>query len=304
MLLLITGSGDGSSDLIVSRLGRQVFRFNYDLFADYKLSFSPQQWEIENPAGLKISSRTATSVFWWKAFNFYLLDQEPFIVEEVKYIFRELYHWCRKRGLTKGNPHDYHNHMGKMNILSIADSFFKTPQTLATFGLHGAEQLGHRPVVTKSFTSGLTTTNKTLFTTQVDLEKLDPRYPWFLQELIVSKADITVFVCGERLFAFERSRLELKGLDWRKEQAFERTDSSEWKLFNLSAQVEKNIKSFLNQMGVDWGRIDFMLHEDDLIFLEFNANGQWVFLDYENKFGLLDAVIDYLCRDRRAVCER
>jgi hypothetical protein len=31
-----------------------------------------------------------------------------------------------------------------------------------------------------------------------------------------------------------------------------------------------------------------------LIFLEYNANGQFVFLDYNNQFGLLDAVVDYL----------
>jgi len=36
---------------------------------------------------------------------------------------------------------------------------------------------------------------------------------------------------------------------------------------------------------VDWSK---------LIFLEYNANGQFVFLDYNNQFGLLDAVVDYL----------
>lgn len=32
----------------------------------------------------------------------------------------------------------------------------------------------------------------------------------------------------------------------------------------------------------------------ELIFLEINATGQWVFLDIHNKYGLLDQVINWL----------
>jgi hypothetical protein len=293
LLLLFTGSEDGTSDLIVSRLGHKVFRFNYDLFKDYKLEFHPDYWEITNPAGHKISSNTITSAFWWKAFNFYLLDQEQLIVEEVKYIFRELYHWCRLRGLAKGNPHDFHNHLGKMNLLNIASPFFKTPETLATFRLAGIDKLISNAVVAKSFTSGLTTTNKALFTTAVDTEKLHPDFPWFLQELIASDADVTVFICGEKYFGYKRSRADLVGLDWRSEQSFN-FESKEWLRFELPESLNKAISSFCIQIDVDWGRIDFMESSDGLIFLEFNANGQWVFLDYSEEDRLVDEVCQYL----------
>jgi hypothetical protein len=305
LLLLITGSGDGTSDLLVSRLGKTVFRFNYDLFKDYKLAFTSHGWTIENPAGHFISSETVTTAFWWKAFNFYLLDQEKFIEEEVKYVFREIYHWCRLRGLVRGNPHDYHNHMGKMNILSIAKNYFSTPKTLACFALAGKDMLEESKVVAKSFTSGLTTTNKALFTTEVDLQRLDPSYPWFLQELIISESDETVFVCGENLFAFRKSRANLKGLDWRKEQDFENLTSNDWSPFDLTSDEFRKTSAFLKNLGVNWGRLDFMRRGRDLIFLEFNANGQWVFLDYQDKYGLLDTVVEYLTKpsidDRRPV---
>ena len=293
MLLLITGSSDGTSNLLAGKLGTKVFRFNYDLFLDYSLEFTTDYWEIINPAGHSISSKTVTSAFWWKAFNFYLLDQEEFIVEEVKYIFREIYHWCRLRGLVKGIPHDFHNHMGKINILSVAKNYFKIPQTLITFNLAGIGSLNHNEVVAKSLTSGLTTTNKVLFTTQVEKSNLHPSYPWYLQELIQSDADITIFICGTKLFAFQRSRLALKGLDWRCEQDFYATES-EWLTFDLSEQDRSAVRNFTKHLGIDWGRIDLMKSGGSLVFLEFNANGQWVFLDYENKYGLVDAVIDYL----------
>lgn len=294
MLLLITGSTDGTSDLLVSKLGKEkVFRFNYDLFNEYKLEFRPNYWKISNPTGHSISSETVTSAFWWKAFNFFLLDQEQLIVEEVKYIFREIYHWCRLRGIAKGNPHDFHNHLGKMNLLSIANKYFKTPETLATFGLAGVDSLKSKNVVAKSFTSGLTTTNKALFTSAVDLEKLHPDFPWYLQELINSDADVTIFVCGKKYFSYKRSRADLKGLDWRSEQTFQ-INEKEWIRFELTQSEQKSVESFCEAINVDWGRLDLMNSSDGLIFLEFNANGQWIFLDYHEEDGLLTQVCKYL----------
>lgn len=294
MLLLITGSLDGTSDLLVSELGKdKVFRFNYDLFKDYTLEFTPDYWKITNPVGHSIDSKQVTSIFWWKAFSFYLMDQEQFIVEEVKYVFRELYHWGRLRGLTKGNPHDFHNHMGKMNILSIASKYFKIPTTLATFKLGGVSKLGDLPVVAKSFTSGLTTTNATLMTTAVKKEALHPDYPWFLQELVSSKADITIFICGTKQFAYSRDRSNLKGLDWRAEQDFNCT-TKEWLRFELSESDSSAVSKFSKDLGVNWGRMDLMDSVDGMIFLEFNANGQWVFLDYSGEDGLVKTVANYL----------
>jgi len=294
LLLLITGSQDPTSSLLILKLGiEKVFRFNYDLFKDYSLEFTPDYWKISNPTGHSIDSNNVTSCFWWKAFNFYLMDQEEFIVEEVKYIFRELYHWCRLRGLVKGNPHDFHNHMGKMNILSIASKYFKTPKTLATFRLGGVDKLGELSVVAKSFTSGLTTTNKALMTTAVNKAALHPDYPWYLQELIDSKADITTFICGKKQFTFSRDRATLKGLDWRAEQNFD-IDSEEWLRVSMSLNFEKSVRNFCDDLGVDWGRIDFMESEGGIIFLEYNANGQWVFLDLKEKHGLVRGVAKYL----------
>lgn len=293
MLLLLTGSLDGTSDLLISRFGLKVFRFNFDLFNDYDLEFTPDGWTITNPAGHSISSESVTSAFWWKAFNYYLIDQDKFIVEEVKYVFRELYNWCRLRGLTKGNPHDFHNRLGKMNLLQIASQHFRIPKTLATFRLAGASEFKDIRAVAKSFSSGLTVTNRALMTTEVDSKRLDPNFPWYLQERIESNADVTVFVCGQELFAYERDRSALKGLDWRAEQSFD-PSIKEWVRFDLKAHEWSAVRAFCNDIDVDWGRIDLMRAGSDLIFLEFNANGQWVFLDYGGEDGLVDSVVRYL----------
>lgn len=293
MLLLFTGSIDGTSNLLIRELGHHVFRFNFDLYKDYKLEFTPDYWEISNPAGHRINSNTVTSALWWKPFNFYLVDEEPFIVEEVKYIFRELYHWCRLKGLAKGNSPDFHHRMGKMNILNIASRYFKTPNTLITLGLAGTYHLANNAIVAKSLTSGLTTTNKALFTTAVEVDTLHPDFPWFLQEKIVSDADITIFLCGNKQFAFSRSRANLKGLDWRKEINFD-VNQKEWFLFELTDAQSQSVQAFAHALEVDWGRLDLMRFDDELVFLEFNANGQWVFLDYSEEIELVKTVTNYL----------
>jgi hypothetical protein len=293
VLLLITGSLDGSSDLICKELGNKVFRFNYDIFNEYTLEFSPDHWKITNPVGHSITSTTVTSCFWWKAFNFPIENQDKFVVDEVKYIFRELYAWCRLRGLVKGNSIDFHNEYGKINLLDIASKYFLTPKTLVTFKCAGLDSFYSEKLVAKSLTSTLTSNMGSLLTTEVEKSKLHPDFPWFLQEKVVSDFDITVFVCGEKLYAYEKDRKNLKGLDWRGEQTFD-INNKEWIKFGLNEVEAHAIKLFCDDINVNWGRLDFMREKDKLVFLEFNANGQWVFLDYSGEDGLLGAVTNFL----------
>lgn len=292
MLLLITGSRDGTSDFLCKELGTKVFRLNYDIFNDYTFEFFPNSWRITSPSGNKISSESITSCFWWKAFNFPIENQDNYVVEEIKYIYRELYAWCKLLGLVKGNASDYHHHMGKINLLDIASKYFKTPKSIASIQCAGVASI-NGPVVAKSLSSALTNSMGSLLTTEVDTSKLDPAFPWFLQEKIDSAFDVTIFVCNQKIFSFQRSRANLKGLDWRGEQNFD-PNSKEWKFFPLTKEQVTSIKSFCNEISVDWGRLDFMKSSNELVFLEFNANGQWLFLDYDGEHGLLQSVISYL----------
>lgn len=297
MILLITGSRDGTSDLVVRSLGnKNVFRFNFDLFYDYRLEFTADEWRIVNPENLEISSRTIKTAFWWKAFSYFIKEADDFIVEEVKYIFREIYNWCRIHRKLRGNPPDFHNKLGKINILSIAKKYFSIPHTLVTLGGLGLERLVEEGIVAKSLTSGTTDTSKVLFTTRVDKERVSPKFPWYLQNLINANFDVTVFICGKSQFAYKKSREDLVSIDWRKDQDLSST-KREWTRFDLNSDQSLRIREFCDAISVDWGRLDFMEVQGQLIFLEFNANGQWVFLDYDNADGLVDHVCSYLIDD-------
>lgn len=293
MLLVFTGSGDGTSDLLFQRLSTKAFRFNFDIFREYSVTLTSSHWSIRNPHGFEISSDTATVGFWWKAFN-YFTDQEEFLDTEVKYVFRELYSWFKANGAVKGNSPDFHKERGKIFILGVAKSFFPVPETIVGWGFKDlpATSQGKR-YVAKSLASGLTTTSKALFTTEVDLRKLDPSFPWYLQEAIDAEADVTIFICGRKKFTFSRSRAGLVGLDWRN-QGFRDKYAEEWQSRELSSLEKAAVDGFCLALGVEWGRLDFLEVQGGLIFLEFNANGQWVFLDQLDKVGLVGEVVDYL----------
>jgi hypothetical protein len=130
MLLFITNSTDATADLLFKNFDKSAFRLNFDLWQDYSVILQPDQWEILNPIGLKITEMTATHCFWWKAFQA-TIDADPYIVAEIKYVLRALYGSFLRRRLVVGNPPGFHSQFGKLLILKIASCYFRTPQSVA-----------------------------------------------------------------------------------------------------------------------------------------------------------------------------
>jgi hypothetical protein len=293
VLIVFTGSPDGTCDLLFKQLQDKAFRFNFDIFHEYEVQLTPSYWSVRNPSGLEITSKNVSGAFWWKAFN-YFAENDSYIVGEAKYTFREIYNWCRRKVATKGNPPDYHNEFGKVFILSVAQKYFRIPNTFVgwNFALSALSNLSFH-LVAKSLTSGLTASDKVLFTSPLNKDQIDTKHPWYLQDLIDAVADVTVFICGSEHFCFSRSRKDLIGFDWRT-PSNRSPDVDEWTPRELTLSEEGAIVQFCSVLGVNWGRIDFLEAHGELIFLEYNANGQWVFLDYSNKVGLVSKVLEYL----------
>lgn len=293
MILLLTISRDGTSDRICSRLEGRIFRFNIDQATEYQLCFTPGSWEIINPAGLRITNLTASGVFFWKAFSVVFPQIDRLVRSEVRYIFWELYSSfpAHKR---KGTSPNFHDEYGKLRILNIANEFFNVPASVYTHRLHGENLVDKRHRVAKSLSSMLTSDGKCLFTSDVSDRNIDPQFPWFIQEKVISEFDMTTFMAGERMFSFKRSRKNLSGLDWRSEQTLSES-SQEWEFFVPPEAFGGKLFALSQRLGVNWGRFDFMISPDgDFIFLEYNANGQFVFLDLQDRHGLIDAVAHYL----------
>lgn len=291
MLLIITGKSDGTIDALVGHLVKPFFRLNLDDFRQYQFTFSNEYWEIKNPVGLAINSESASACFWWKAFM-YQVDTDKYVKEEIKVFAESIYSWFVTRGINLGNPPYLEQAWGKFRQADVASKYMTVPPQYLGWGKDFLSGFNHdKEMVAKSISGNLTESAKALFTTEVEPYSLDPSYPWYLQEKVESEVDITIQVVGDKLFAFEKSRGELVGIDWRKEQF---TSQAPWVQVTLPPDDESAIKQFLAEVGITWGRMDFLRESGELKFLELNPNGQWVFLDANNESGLLSAVASYL----------
>lgn len=295
MLLFITSEPNIVSDFIVLSYGPDIFRFNLNLWRDYRVAFTEDGWEISNTKNSRrITSEIVTKCYWWKAFSGFE-DDNSYVKEEIKYTVLDIYGWCSDKGIVKGNSPYYHSRYGKLTILGKAKKYFATPRTLVSVGLYGIERLEKTPVVVKSLSAAATNNNKVLMTTEVNVAQLDPGYPWYIQEKIDSLWDVTVFYCNNRCFPFKRSRAALKSLDWRLEQ-FTSNQKEMWVHSKLNCSDEDCIKALSDDLHIEFGRYDFLTVGDrnTLVFLELNAGGQWMFLDPSRKYGLLNCVVSWL----------
>ncbi len=293
MLLFITGWRDMHANLLLEDCHLQAFRLNYDLWQDYSFRFEPGRWEIANPAGRSITSETATHCFWWKAFNS-PIEADQYLVAEITYVFRELHGSFLNRGLTVGNPPDFHNRCGKLQILQMASKHFRIPDTLCGWNLPARDgRFAARDLVAKSLSSEQMSDGKILYTTAVRYAQIDRTYPWYLQAKVEARDDVTVVVCGDAQFAFSRSRENLTGLDWRRVIP-DTPEESGWRPKALSPAESNALRALCRDLGVAWGRFDLMEDDAGLVFLEYNANGQFAFLDFYCNNGLMRTVADYL----------
>jgi hypothetical protein len=176
--------------------------------------------------------------------------------------------------------------------LDAAKQFFRIPTTNAVFN-HALENIPD--AVIKSLASEPFANSKVLYTTRVHLSQLKTNgNPWRAQAFIDSKSDVTTFIVGNEFFTFERQRKAGVTVDWRKEQ-LEDLQNKAWSLVELAQSTDRSIKAFAQSIDVSWGRIDFVKdHEDELWLLEYNANGQFGFLDEMNETGIFDAIANYL----------
>lgn len=289
MLLILTGQADGTVDMVVEKLQKPFFRFNLDDSESYDFSIGFSGWFIRNPTGFTISSDIATSCVWWKV-PYHSGIADPYKRAEVREVARELYSWFESRAAIRGNSPLLELQWGKIRQSRLAQRYFQVADSVIVGG-SAVSALDHSHTwVAKSLSSQPISSTTAMFTTSVVPDELDPAYPWLLQHKVQADHDVTVLVVDGTCFAWCRDRSTLSGLDWRQEQF---TNTTPWVAYVLTQEEEAAIQGFCREMGVNWGRLDFLLSNGTLVFLEINPNGQWAFLDPLNERGTVSAVSHY-----------
>jgi len=97
--------------------------------------------------------------------------------------------------------------------------------------------------------------------------------PVILQETLIPKVDIRVTVIRNKVFAVSIKKDE-QGIntDWRLEE------SVEYEKIKLPKDIEKKCIELTETLGLKYGGIDLLIHNDNYYFIEINPTGDWMWL--------------------------
>jgi len=295
--LIITNSRDLTVDRLIQRIGgERVFRFNLDIWEDYGIHIAEGGFELSNPAGNSVRRSEVAKCLWRKPMMKSQLHWKPGIPQESFYLelevekaIREIRNILRHEGklvLIEPATDDW---LGKLAQMEIARKYFAVPRYEFSYPPK-QDGLNSGDIVVKSLSGERIKAGHYLWTTRVDAAKLDPATPWFKQSLVDATHDVTVvFVRGGLFaFAFDRSLLGGRTVDWREEGT---ATVPHWELHELPDEIGKGIRGFMSEVGLDYGRLDFLHDGSTHHFLEVNANGEWDWLDPDKGRGVFDAIV-------------
>ncbi len=306
VLLVISNSFDATVDLLVSRLGAdKVFRFNFDLWHDYKIDIHSNRFILSDPSGREVAGDRVVKVLWRKPWSRKAYrpssrsDEDRYCDGEMLYAMRELVNLCWLDGKIVLVEPFAELHAGKFVQLKLAGRCFQVPQYQFRLGARSIFH-GKNETVAKSLTMepvGDEQSRELLFTTKVDDRSLSPGCPWMVQSYIPAHKDITIAFVFDRLFAFELDRGAFvdRVADWRELPSdWKRED---WRPHRLPDNLASAVFAFMKDMGLHFGRLDFLLGPEGYFFLEVNSNGEWAWLDAEGRHGLLSKVVEEVSPD-------
>lgn len=122
-----------------------------------------------------------------------------------------------------------------------------------------------------------------VFTNRVDLENLASLEglcysPMIFQEMVPKQLELRVTVVGNRVFAASIDSQQSKEaeVDWRRQG---NRLAPSWKPFDFPEEEAKKLLKLASWFGLNYAASDYILTPDgDLVFLEMNAAGEWLWL--------------------------
>lgn len=295
--LLITNSIDYAADLLVRNLGSEnVFRYNTDLWKEYKLLVSDHAIEIEDPIGRRLTEANTAKVFRRSSMRASTLfpglqmsDGERYAEEEVWMALSDILNIFWEQGKVVLNQPLATLRSCKMQQMRIAAGYFNVTPFRFVLGSQANLRPGIQSVA-KSFTFKFAD-GIGFYARKVDEGQLDASQPWFLTDYIEAEEDVTVVFVRDELFAFSLDRKPFihETIDWRKAPPGHAHKG--WESFRLPLDIEQGIFAFAAEVGLHYARLDFLRKGSVYTFLEANYAGEWGWLDPDNQNGLMAKII-------------
>ncbi len=299
MLLLLTNSIDGTADILVelcSARGLAVFRFNIDLWTKYRFAWTAAGFVFTDPTGRSLASAAIEAVLWRRPS---LRDTPEWeggtpadraaTEAELQTIVREIADWARARGLLRLIEPAGSRRVGRLTQMRVARDYFTVPDWAIGWGLRWPP--GRRMVKRLAPEPVGEGRDRYIFVQSVESDRLSPQWPWLLQEIADGDRDATVLYVHGRCFGFEmeRTRADLGVEDWRIRNG---AHDDAWRPWPLPAGAADRIDAYMRRLGLRFGRLDFIVGGEEMVFLEVNPNGQFGWLDDPEGWPLHRAVLD------------
>jgi hypothetical protein len=301
--LIFTNSFDLTVDRLIRHIGPdQVFRFNFDLWRDYRISISAGDFSITNPVGREVRRSDVAKFYWRKPLSKYRLEwtrdvptEVLYLEEEMLYAIREIKNLLWRDGKVVLIEPAAHQRVGKLVQMEIAEKYFQVPAYQFSYDPKRQYRTGKVRIV-KSLSSERITDITFLWTTRVKENDLDPATPWLVQDLVEATLDVTTVFVRDKMFSFslDRSAFVQQTVDWR-EVGPETTPF--WKPHVMPQELENSIAAYMQDLNLHYGRLDFLLDGNTYWFLEVNTNGEWDWLDPRGDGGLLTKMVEELHPD-------
>ena len=271
---------------VFAEQGVSAFRFNFDLFDHYKFQWGESGFRIEDPVGHRCDFDDIAQMVFYK--GLFAID-EPSDVdrdhEETKWVkswMAALYHCFTRFGMERNLVRLFHPFpvtCTKPWQMSVARRYFAVPDYMLHFGFSPEP----KEVIVKSLTSRMMESGSVFLSTVADRSKLDPSYPWFTQDIAPGTRDATVLYVNGNVHCFQFATERGDCTDWRITQG---TDANRWELWDAGAEFEEKVRRYMRDMGLMFGRLDFIIGGEEPQFLEVNPCGQFGWLDDEEHLTL------------------
>lgn len=302
-ILVVTNSKDLTVDYIINKYSNEVpiYRFNVDRFSEYQITFSNNEscfFTISNQHWALNSSQIG-SVYYRKP---ELPDLSEYEERYRLLMQRELITFIEGIVETVGDialtrPSVLRRADNKILQLKLAQKVgFHIPFSLIT---NSSKEARHLTNQSKSIVKplsygriidkqknrlGIIQTNLVDSTTDFIGLDLSPAY---FQHYISKDTEIRVTIVGRDVFAVEIN--SSNPIDWRKQDA-----KIEYKLTEIPKEIINKCFELMDELFLEFGAFDFIIHSGEYIFLEVNANGQWLWLEEATKVNISGAIINYL----------
>lgn len=311
MILIVSPSDDIHALSVCRALKETIPDIDVAIFdsASFPLKASIEirtsTWQLIDNTGSRLSSDDITAVWWRRAASHQISDRvyDPaarrFIVNECSQVFNSIAAWPTY--LTLNNVERERVASLKPVQLAVASQIgLIVPETLITNDPESANEFCSidQSVVFKTLSSPVSTFGETRRYKREHKGKLSSLSdaPVIFQREIAKRRDIRVTAVGDEIFSAaiaHNNPVAMNYPDWRLDAAAECIE------YKLPDAICAQVRALMSRLGLLYGAIDFIeTCTGDLVFLEINPCGQFLFVEIDTGQPISKAIASLLSNAR------